>query len=228
MNPSLALEALARTLTVPTLLVLLATPVAAQDRCPYGHEVTGSIPILYGYPVFTPELEQALDRGELVLGGCEVSGDSPSHVAVCKRCGFRHEVDEIGPIWRRSSGDVASFEIPLPAFLLDVRSRLAPAIRTRRIEPSYEQQVRSGEVTQTSGGFEVEMEADRVVAVVREVVAASGLAAREVALEPDGLFLFQVNLSDPEHGGWITVRKRPRGRFFVGFAWAARVVPSGP
>ncbi len=167
MNLPLVLEALARTLTVPTLLVLLTTPVAAQDRCPYGHEVTGSIPILYGYPVFTPELEQALDRGELVLGGCEVSGDSPSHVAVCQRCGFRHEVDEIGPIWRRSSEDVASFEIPLPAFLLDVRSRLAP----------------------------------------------------------DGPFLFQVTLSDPGHGGWITVGKRPRGRFFVGFAWAKVVEP---
>lgn len=42
-----------------------------------------TVPILYGEP--TPDAFQAAERGELVLGGCVVSDDSPSRT--CTTCG---------------------------------------------------------------------------------------------------------------------------------------------
>ena len=43
-------------------------------------------PILYGYPVFDEELEQKLDRQELVLGGCKITGCDPQfHCFDCGR-----------------------------------------------------------------------------------------------------------------------------------------------
>ncbi len=46
--------------------------------------------ILYGLPDLSEELERQLDGGEVVLGGCMVSGDDPSWR--CVEC--RHEWGE--------------------------------------------------------------------------------------------------------------------------------------
>ena len=43
--------------------------------------------ILYGLPIFTPELQQELDQGKTVLGGCCVFGDDPQWE--CQACGHR-------------------------------------------------------------------------------------------------------------------------------------------
>ena len=34
--------------------------------------------IFYGLPAYTPELEAGLERGEIILGGCCISGDDPT------------------------------------------------------------------------------------------------------------------------------------------------------
>ncbi len=40
--------------------------------------------ILYGLPIFNDELKRKLETGEVVLGGCMVTGDDPSwHCAEC-------------------------------------------------------------------------------------------------------------------------------------------------
>lgn len=41
--------------------------------------------ILYGFPAFSGELEQKLDAGLIVLGGCKISGDDPAWK--CAKCG---------------------------------------------------------------------------------------------------------------------------------------------
>jgi rubrerythrin len=56
------------------------------DVCPMcGSERVAEIP--YGLPDFSEELERALDAGEVVLGGCVVTGDDPSWR--CVECGHR-------------------------------------------------------------------------------------------------------------------------------------------
>ncbi len=50
--------------------------------------------IIYGLPAFTPELEQALDAGRAILGGCCVTGDDPRW-----RC-----LDCQAPIFDREAG----------------------------------------------------------------------------------------------------------------------------
>jgi len=46
---------------------------------------TGKIAeILYGLPVFNPELDKKLKEGDIVLGGCIVSDDDPSWC--CTKC----------------------------------------------------------------------------------------------------------------------------------------------
>jgi len=45
-------------------------------RCP----VCGSkriASVLYGYPVFSEELEKKLEAGSVTLGGCIITGDDP-------------------------------------------------------------------------------------------------------------------------------------------------------
>ena len=43
------------------------------------------VSILYGLPMFDEELERKLDAGEIVLGGCCVSGDDPTwHCVSCR------------------------------------------------------------------------------------------------------------------------------------------------
>jgi ribosomal protein L37AE/L43A len=48
--------------------------------------------IAYGYPY--PEMWAAVERGEIVLGGCEISVTSPNWY--CRRCGDRWS-DGAGP-----------------------------------------------------------------------------------------------------------------------------------
>jgi hypothetical protein len=43
--------------------------------------------ILYGLPMFTPELNRDLEEGRTVLAGCCVFGDDPEWV--CLTCGHR-------------------------------------------------------------------------------------------------------------------------------------------
>jgi len=60
----------------------------ASWDCPHcgSHEL---IPIVYGMP--GPELAEAAERNELVLGGCVVSSDDPTHR--CRNCGRDLRVD---------------------------------------------------------------------------------------------------------------------------------------
>jgi hypothetical protein len=56
------------------------------DICPKcGSERVADI--LYVLPIFSDELERKLDAGEVVLGGCVVTGDDPSWH--CVECGHR-------------------------------------------------------------------------------------------------------------------------------------------
>lgn len=41
------------------------------------------VPVLYGLPMLTPQLEAALDAGDVVLGGCD-PGAGPSEI--CLSC----------------------------------------------------------------------------------------------------------------------------------------------
>jgi len=53
------------------------------EKCP----VCGGSPvarIIWGYPNFSPQLEDDLKKGKYTLGGCEVSGDDP--VWECSQC----------------------------------------------------------------------------------------------------------------------------------------------
>jgi primosomal protein N' len=61
------------------------TPMTSKpDRCPEcGSEKVASI--FYGLPVFTVELERQLKEGEVILGGCCVTGDDPQwHCVECR------------------------------------------------------------------------------------------------------------------------------------------------
>ena len=42
---------------------------------------------MYGYPVFSEELQRELDEGRIVLGGCVVTGADPAQK--CRDCGLR-------------------------------------------------------------------------------------------------------------------------------------------
>lgn len=55
-----------------------------RRRCPKCGAVAG-VRILYGYP--TEEAFLAEQRGELVLGGCMMEADGPTHA--CIECGER-------------------------------------------------------------------------------------------------------------------------------------------
>jgi ribosomal protein S27E len=62
-------------------------------RCPLCQaEQIGTL--LYGMPVFSPELEARVNSGELILAGCCMTGDDP--VWQCKVCGTG--------IYRKSGG----------------------------------------------------------------------------------------------------------------------------
>jgi predicted RNA-binding Zn-ribbon protein involved in translation (DUF1610 family) len=84
-------------MTAAILGVLLAQTqeVAAAPPCPRcgSAEV---VQIQYGLPRFTPELKEAVRRGEVVLGGCVISADSPKWA--CRNCGQRFgKLREDGP-----------------------------------------------------------------------------------------------------------------------------------
>jgi len=52
-------------------------------RCPACSRAIRPIPIVFGYPM--PEVMEAAERGELILGGCLVDGNEPT--ARCPECG---------------------------------------------------------------------------------------------------------------------------------------------
>lgn len=66
-----------------------------RPRCPECQE--GQLrPILYGL-VGDGELRQKADRGEVVLGGCQVGEKSPDWE--CSECGTRYQADQVDRDW---------------------------------------------------------------------------------------------------------------------------------
>jgi len=50
--------------------------------------------ILWGMPAFSEELQEKLDRKEIVLGGCCITGDDPTnHCNKCKKDFSRQTID---------------------------------------------------------------------------------------------------------------------------------------
>ena len=64
----------------------------ARPRCPACHAHDG-VPICYGYP--TEETQARANAGEVVLGGCVVSGDPP--LWSCTACGHQWGRLNLGP-----------------------------------------------------------------------------------------------------------------------------------
>ena len=56
--------------------------VLETARCPRCGVDAPMIPIVFGYPI--PETFEAADRGEVILGGCVVWGEDPTHR--CSAC----------------------------------------------------------------------------------------------------------------------------------------------
>jgi len=56
------------------------------DRCPECGK-SQMADILYGYPAFSDELQQDINEGRVMLGGCCVSFDDPAWV--CSQCGLK-------------------------------------------------------------------------------------------------------------------------------------------
>lgn len=54
-----------------------------KPMCPNCGEPLKRVRILYGYP--TPEAVERAKRGEVVLAGCLISDDDPTHA--CAACG---------------------------------------------------------------------------------------------------------------------------------------------
>lgn len=54
-----------------------------KPTCPNCNS-TNTCNIMYGLPDFTPELEQKLAAGEVLLGGCVIEEDSPNRH--CNEC----------------------------------------------------------------------------------------------------------------------------------------------
>lgn len=52
-----------------------------RRRCPRRGEL-GALPVVYGLPM--GDLFERADRGEVILGGCEIAGDDPDHL--CRSC----------------------------------------------------------------------------------------------------------------------------------------------
>lgn len=74
-----------------------------SDRCPTcKKELT---PILYGYPA--PETMERADKGEIILGGCCVSFDSPTHF--CKHCKKHVHMETYGIDVTNDDIDLASY-----------------------------------------------------------------------------------------------------------------------
>ena len=56
--------------------------MTARSVCPNCGEPLKRIRVVYGYPA--PELFDRAERGEVVLGGCGVTGDDPKYA--CSKC----------------------------------------------------------------------------------------------------------------------------------------------
>lgn len=55
-------------------------------QCPHCG-ADNSAEILYGLPAMTPELQASLDRKDIVIGGCRLTGTEPKFF--CRSCRFR-------------------------------------------------------------------------------------------------------------------------------------------
>ena len=56
-----------------------------KAKCPYCGSRDQTIPILYGEVEGSTAILEALHRGEIELGGCNLMGNDPTHH--CKNCG---------------------------------------------------------------------------------------------------------------------------------------------
>lgn len=214
--------------TVVLSLALFAGPAFpashAPDRCPYGHKDLVSVPIFYGYPVFTPELSQALDRGEIILGGCEVGEGSPSESTVCRRCGFRLHKTKEGDLWTRSSDDLKSFEIPLPVFFTELARTFEKGIRkAQRADsedaPRFEQSVRGGVAVEEYAGIIVGDNARRVIPEVLRILAGHPIRVTPKKLGPEAASSFEADLTDGAHEGWVAITHSWEDRTVVAVVW---------
>lgn len=64
------------------------------DLCPVCGNST-VVPIMYGLPLFTEELNQAVAEGKLVLGGCVISDHDPQWK--CTSCGALFFINNLPP-----------------------------------------------------------------------------------------------------------------------------------
>ena len=70
----------------------LTDPRPKPVKCPRCHSMDG-VPIRYGYP--GPEMAESAKRGEIVLGGCCITGHDPTWF--CRTC--RARWDGYGMVW---------------------------------------------------------------------------------------------------------------------------------
>lgn len=211
-------------------LLFTAAPAAvrADDRCPYGHEIPERAHVLYGYPVWSEELEEAIDQGKVVLGGCEVFEGAPETTLVCPVCGFELKVSPEGGYWHRESSDLASFEFSLPSFFDDFRESLADGIERAGQAPHYAQSIKDGVVTKDYAAFEVRAREEVTVAAVRQVIAENprlASAARESELPPSDPQALHVAFVEGDHAGWIAVTRRMAGHQVVAVVWELSPAP---
>ncbi|MCB1035080.1 MAG: hypothetical protein KDD47_14730 [Acidobacteria bacterium] len=122
-----------------------------EGSCPYGHDEVWSVPIAYGMLLWDEETEARMKNYEFVPGGCAVLPDSPTHVTLCRQCGFQ-KLEEGEDRWFRSSDEAKSFEIPLGEAI-----RLFPLIRLSKKpgyeRPTFEQEVGGGAVVREKMGY---------------------------------------------------------------------------
>ena len=72
-------------LIIPILIILSGcTSVNILSECPNGHKNIVDVPILYGFRIITPELNNKIKNLDVVLGGCD--GDYGKHIIYCKTC----------------------------------------------------------------------------------------------------------------------------------------------
>jgi len=220
----------ALTLALLAAPVLAAPPEPVKGRCPYGHEDLVSVPVLYGYPDFNPELEKALDQKEIILGGCTPDENSPGHVTLCRRCGFRLHHTEKGDLWSRDSDDLKSFEIPLASFIAEVVRVFDKEIgKAKRADsedaPSFEQSLRRGVSVKEYAGIIVGDSARRVLPQVERILAGYPIRVTPRKLDPTAASFFEADLGDADHEGRVAVTDSAEDRTVVSITWNRKARP---
>jgi hypothetical protein len=132
------------------MLALLGPLVHAADitsadlkQCPDGHTTLKDVPIRYGLPAASTkaewkEIDRQIENLEFILGGCEISEDSPKVRPTCRTCRFAY--DSQSNTWSRRSSDVHTFRRPFTELLMSFPLPANP----RKLE--YEQGVQSDRV----------------------------------------------------------------------------------